>query len=354
MSSYAEKKRSPAAVIREAMEREEKTTIWLSRQLGGRSRVSELLNGKREPSLREIKILRDVLGIPADDLIPRGQGITSETPIDFMKFPFREMKKRGWIDDIPKGKEMAEAIINELYQAAVCPNGITNAVAYRQTVVGHIRNDAHAARAWILGVRMAAKNMEANKPYVDLRHNPDFIREVARQSMKKKAPLHIVEFLSDRGIKLVIVPHLKKTHIDGAVFFMDGAPVIALTLRYDRIDAFWFTLLHEISHIILGHVSPDNAHTIMDDFEGAKESPDERAANELAASGMIPSPIWEKYAKLLDERSVVAMNTVAEELNIHPAIVAGQIRYRNKDYRTLSQHVGNRMVRKLFPEAFQM
>src|SRR5690606_14457409 len=78
----------------------------------------------------------------------------------------------------------------------------------------------------------------------------DFLRTLARFSYLDSGPLLAKEFLNKNGIHLVCEAHLPKTHLDGAALRLpDGSPVVALTLRYDRLDNFWFTLFHELAHV---------------------------------------------------------------------------------------------------------
>jgi hypothetical protein len=62
--------------------------------------------------------------------------------------------------------------------------------------------------------------------------------------------------LQEHGVRLVIVRHLPKTRVDGAATYVDGNPVVPLTLRYERVDWFGFTLMHEVARIALGEHGP--------------------------------------------------------------------------------------------------
>ncbi len=126
--------------------------------------------------------------------------------------------------------------------------------------------------------------------------------------------------------------------------------MIGLTLRYDRIDNFWFSLMHELAHIAL-HLE-DNAQFFDDldllDFT-EQENPIEYEADKLALESMIPTEAWKGSAASM-LRSPDAANALATRLESHPAIGAGRMRYEFKAYRLLSSLVGHREVRKLFPE----
>jgi len=68
---------------------------------------------------------------------------------------------------------------------------------------------------------------------------------------------------------------------DGAAICRgDGAPLIALTLRYDRLDNFWFTLLHEFAHVSC-HLSGDTS-VILDDLDVKGSDKIEAEADEFA------------------------------------------------------------------------
>ena len=125
-------------------------------------------------------------------------------------------------------------------------------------------------------------------------------------------------------------------------------PVIGLTLRHDRIDNFWFCLMHELAHVSL-HLSESNTE-FYDDLEvEAHEDPREQQADDLAMEALIPSGVWlESPASEL--RTPEAVEDLASQLGIHPAIVAGRIRYESKSYRILSQLIGYKQVRPCFPE----
>lgn len=81
--------------------------------------------------------------------------------------------------------------------------------------------------------------------------------------------------------------------LDGAALLdTDGTPIIGLTLRNDRIDNFWFTLIHEVAHI-WKHMD-DNSEAILDDLERPSEDKREAEANRIAREAFIPRSIWKR------------------------------------------------------------
>lgn len=342
--------RTPGQAIAEAMAEHDISRTELAKLLGSRGRISDLLNDKREPTLREVKILRELLHVSADDLIPPLSSENDET--DWTKFPIKEMAKRGWIaSDVPRKQAEAKKAILDLAVRAGCADGRMEGAAFRESLASSRHSDPLALRAWLLGTRLLAQRMKA-APYTK-RLSQQILTELIHKSTLVDGPVKAQEFLAEHGVRLVINPHFKKMYLDGAVFFMDGSPVIALTLRYDRLDYFWFTLCHEVAHLVLGHVSPDNAKTVMilDDFDAKSQEEIETQANQLATWAAIPEETWSTYPEL-ETGSIADLYLVATALGIHPAIVAGQIRHRRNEYRILTQHVGGKMVKRNFPEAF--
>ena len=154
------------------------------------------------------------------------------------------------------------------------------------------------------------------------------LKEVARLSYFENGPLQLArEFLEKQGIHLIVVPHLPKTYLDGAAMLMpDGTPVIGLTLRHDRVDNFWFTLLHELAHVAR-HLNKTE-RIIVDDLDLRRhdalsgEDKVEKEADEMAREGLIPGKAWEKSLAIKGELSgaeeVTSPGRTTENRSCHP------------------------------------
>jgi HTH-type transcriptional regulator / antitoxin HigA len=130
------------------------------------------------------------------------------------------------------------------------------------------------------------------------------------------------------GIYFVIVPHLSKTYSDGAAFYLDGHPVVALTLRYNRIDSFWFTLMHALGHIVAGHQG-----SYLDDLGNLELTEEEAEANRLAADWLIePEALQAFIARYQPRFSRKAIEEFAQSQGRHPGIVLGRLQ---NDHRAL-------------------
>ena len=91
----------------------------------------------------------------------------------------------------------------------------------------------------------------------------DWGNDLARLSVHADGPARVAKVLRSFGIVFVVLEHLPGTYLDGAALRRsDGVPVIAITLRYDRLDNFWFTLIHEFCHVAC-HLSADTPVILM-------------------------------------------------------------------------------------------
>ena len=127
----------------------------------------------------------------------------------------------------------------------------------------------------------------------------------------------------------------------------DGTPVVGMTVRHDRLDNFWFTLLHELVHV-QKHLHK-NADSFIDDldFEDSTD-PREIEADRGARDALIPASSRFKQSRAFRQKTPSAIRELASELQVHPAIIAGRIRHDMRNYRMLNQLVGTRQVRSVF------
>lgn len=172
-----------------------------------------------------------------------------------------------------------------------------------------------------------------------------WLHELVQLSASKEGPIEAIEFLRERGIVVVIEPHLPHTRLDGAAFLLStGIPVIGITLRYDRLDHFWFTLLHEVGHIFL-HFNHGLETGFFDDFD-VDASDFEIEADTFARSALIPDEIW-KNAPVRFSKAPELVKSFAASQGVHVSIVAGRLRQERKDYSKLSDLIGQGELRKM-------
>ncbi|MBK8088085.1 MAG: ImmA/IrrE family metallo-endopeptidase [Chitinophagaceae bacterium] len=163
--------------------------------------------------------------------------------------------------------------------------------------------------------------------------------------LQKKDHRKQENFLKGSGIRFIIEPQLEGTFLDGAALLMeDNSPIVALTLRYDRLDNFWFVLFHELAHIHL-HLS-ESLNAIFDDLD-AKIDGIETEADLFALNAMIPDIIWKKSLVRFSPSAQTIINQ-AKMLKVHPALIAGRIRKETGKYYQFSDLIGQGLVRPCF------
>lgn len=319
--------------------------------IGSRSKVSEVLSRKRPLTLSMVRALHKGLGIPAKALLQEQFLFdVGENAIEWNRFPIREMAARGWI---PGRVTDVDRQASEIMHRFLAPLGRDWApvALYKQThYVRSARHmDPYALAAWKARVCIRALESPPPVPFDPSVLTLTFMHELAHLSALNDGPMHAKEYLEKIGISLVVEAQLPETYIDGAaILAAPNRPVVALTIRHDRIDNFWFVVMHELIHV-WRHLTGDLT-AFYDDLDVEDPNNDqEREADHLAGEALIPEAEW-KNSPASNLRTQDAVQHLASRLRIHPAIVAGRIRHHYKSYRVLNRLVGQGEVRKLFSE----
>lgn len=339
---------TPSAIdaIKFVMEQRDLEPKDLIPYIGSKGRVSEVLSGKRSLSIEMIRSLEAGLGIPAKVLIKRPQ-LSDDAGYDSWDIKvFEEMKKRGYFEGLKESTKEKSTLLKQFFESINHPTAVQ--ALLRQSSYRTSTTDKTALAAWTGFVIKKADEIDC-PANVDSQIDTNFIRELVKLSADEKGPTKARKILLDKGIRLVIEPAFPKTYIDGATIFTEDKPIIGLTLRHDRLDNFWFTLMHEIAHIIL-HSDDDKIDVFYDEvYEtgDAAGSEQEVEADKLAADSLIPFDVWENSAAHLVP-SEITFNLLARELNIHPSIIAGKYRHDTKDWKMFSDMVKDNKVRYLF------
>lgn len=234
----------------------------------------------------------------------------------YAEFPIRQMAKRGWID----GDESADSL--EATVSRFVSSGPAFAARRREDV-----SKRGLQMAWLFRAHQIAKKL----------HVPPFSETKLKAAMENLRPLlfaeeetrNIPRILNESGIRFMIIEPLRDSKIDGVCFWLDKKwPVVAVSLRYDRIDHFWFVLMHEIHHVLLRHgmTSPKLDVNMMEAQDLCDE---ERGANEGAQEFLIPSPeINDFIARVRPVFSPMQVRGFARRIGVHPGIVVGQLQHR--------------------------
>lgn len=343
---------TPVEAIRFRMEQQGLKNKDLIPFIGSPSKVSEVLSGQRSLSLTMIRNLAQGLGIPAEVLIGKaGAELDPNDPaLQGHRFPIAEMVKRRWFAGFSGTVAEARAQAADLltaFSAALGKDALQPAFN-RQHVRSGSKTDPYALAAWRIHITSLALR-QSLPAYKEGTVTATFLRELVRLSYLDRGPKLAEEFLTKNGVRFVMAAHLPKTFLDGAALRLpDGSPLVALTLRHDRLDNFWFTLCHELAHVAL-HLDRQDTEGFYDDLDETKRDRCEQEADEMAQESMIPKKLWQSSG-LRQRATVAAVVKFADELRINPAIPAGRVRFERKNFALLNDLVGNGKVRPLFPE----
>lgn len=339
---------TPIEAIKFRMEQEGLTQRHLIPYIGSLPKVSEVLSGKRKLSLNMVRKLSRRLGISADILIATPVDDIHENNIDWSKFPLSEMRKRGFFkteESLPELKEYAEERVKGFL------NSISGGMDLRPImlkIAAHYRgNDKEVNKfslwAWQARILQLAEQSPINTPYKKGTVDEKFMKDLSQLSWSDNGPIIAKEFLNKFGIHLIIEPHFKETYLDGAVCIdSNGNPIVALTLRHDRLDNFWFSLMHELAHIAL-HLD-GNIEWFLDDLDVFNQDPQEEEADNCARSSLISKQQWDSESL----NSVSDILDFSNELKIHPSIVIGRLRRERGDYTIHAKSLKILKVRHFF------
>lgn len=235
------------------------------------------------------------------------------------KVPVREIIRRGWIKE-EKNPELLDQSVCQFLRIPSITDAPDRQWAARKS------GESPAQDAWFFRAKQLAECVSVFK--YSPKKMPRLIERLKHLMLSTHAIGQVPKLLAEFGIRFVVVETLKGAKIDGAAFGIEGSPAIALTLRYDRIDNFWFTLMHEISHVSHKDCSLDVELMEADDAT----LPDiERRANKEAAEMLIPPKKLDSFVMrcggLFYQKRIVEF---AHSQHIHPGIVVGQLRWRRE------------------------
>ena len=217
----------------------------------------------------------------------------SRFEIQWNLFPVKEMYRRHWLKGFDGSLSAAMAHKVELARAFVqqaMPR--RQPVFLRHKVRFGAQMDQYALWAWQCRITLLGRDVQPPTSFSRSYLSSDWFRGLMKLSREDDGPRRAQNALLEIGIPLIVEPHLPQTYLDGAAFLLpSGSPIIGMTLRYDRLDNFWFVLIHELVHV-RDHLRKGKLEGIFDDLES---EPDELEKNtdKLAGELMIPVEQWE-------------------------------------------------------------
>lgn len=238
--------------------------------------------------------------------------------------PIKEMIKKNWIKSADTVDSLVKEVINFWEMESLDFTFLEkSANLHFRKSEAYQQFNAYYALTWFQMAKKTAKNYSAS------RYNKDELKTLVEglyiyTTMDDGIP-NLLARLKQIGVKFYILNHLQKTYIDGASFCDNSNPVIVYTARYDRIDNFWFTIAHEIAHILLDMKKSDQF--FIDDISETPEKGKEETANQLASNILKMQEILEYFRPFKKYISEFRVLNCAKELQINPAIVVGTLQH---------------------------
>jgi HTH-type transcriptional regulator/antitoxin HigA len=251
------------------------------------------------------------------------------------------MIKRGWIEETDHGLLDVQMLRffgkNRIEDIPFIGSGEIGAFAAKKSEYSHTTPVQYA---WLHRVMKLAGMIDA--PTFDEEYLRQALPTIKAHLMDKDDLIHIPEILRKCGVRFVLVEALPGSKIDGVCVWIEGQPAIGMSARLDRLDNFAFVLRHECEHILRGD-GKDVTFAPVDEFDGDYESPDlpeeEKIANREAQEFCVPRKQLESFllrkGAFISEQDVLAF---AARLEIHPAIVIGQIQHKRNKYGWLRKY----------------
>lgn len=332
----------PGDYIREELEAREWTQLDLAAIVDRPANVvSDIITGRRPISPEIANLLGKAFGTSAqlwmnlqtafdlavaeskkDDAIERRSKL-------YEKAPIREMQKRGWLEE-STNVDILETQVCQFFEIGSINDVIHFKHAARKST--SYKEQSSAQEAWLKRAEKLARVIHIERPYSGRSFN-DLRNELKVLLFESEEISHIPRLLSKYGIRFLIVEHLPKTKIDGACFWLDNSsPVIVLSLRYDRIDWFWHSLIHELAHVknrdgySLDNEMFNETTTLSSDKPAIEKKADIFAVHFLVNQTELNDFI-NRLDPIYSRRNIIAFS---RNIGVHPGVVVGQLQHSNR------------------------
>lgn len=317
----------PGATIREQLEDRGMTQKEFAQRMDMTEKhISRLINGEVHLTPEVALRMEHVLGLPAqfwNNLEARYREklaiVESENAMDAdielaKKIPYAEIASFGWIPSARTATEKVNHLRNffGVAKLGIIDNVLIPGIAYRRTEVKD--SSIYALAVWAQKAKLIASTMSVEA--INVARLKEIIPAIRSMTLKSPEEFYpaLVKALASCGIALVLLPHMKGSFLHGATFYDGRKIVMGLTLRGRDADRFWFSLLHEIAHIELGHIG----HT------SALSQEEEREADQYAADILIPPKNYEEFTSR-GSFSEASIKQFSKAIDIDPGIVVGRL-----------------------------
>lgn len=268
----------------------------------------------------------DLARLPADGaVIARRAALHTAAPVN-------ELRRRGWIKGA-RDVVRSEGEVLEFF-------GVRTLEEIPRSLCAAARRSAQAERlspaqlAWCRRAKQLAEGVAVARGFTPERLRAQ-LGPLRAAAATPEAAGDVPALLAEAGVRFVAVKHLEGTKMDGAAMWLGSAkPVVALSLRFDRLDHFWFTLGHELGHLLNGDaqefVDDDLSGRLTEEASSETGAPAaaERKADAFAAEWLLPKADVERLvAGAAGRFERPTIRGFAAAVGVHPAIVVGRLHW---------------------------
>ena len=317
----------PGATIKEQLnDRKMSQKEFAARMDMSEKHISKLINGDVQLTPDVAVRLEVVLGVPAKfwnnlEAIYREKLIKVEAENKMeederlvKQLPYNEMAKYGWVKETRDSKERVVNLRKyfEVVELSLLENSQITRIACRRLAV--TEKGDFALLAWAQEAKLIARDVQTEA--IDIKSMIKVIPQIRKMTLLKpeEFAVQLKSLLAKCGVALVFLPHLKGSFLQGASFIDGNKIVVGLTVRGKDADKFWFSLFHELAHIVLGHIGKPN---------GTSEE-DEKDADIWARDILISKEEFEKFKQKKDN-SRTNICEFAKQQGIASGILVGRL-----------------------------
>lgn len=304
--------------------------------------VSDIIAKKRGITPETAKVLGEAFGTSAQfwlnlesmyqlSLVSNEDNHVARRARLYTRAPIKDMIKRGWLEPSTNIEVVEKRLLDFFEIRSLDKDAQFWAYAARKST--SYRAITPAQNAWLFRAKRIAKAVPVK----------NFSQAAFKEAIERLRPLlydveeirHVPRILADAGIRFLVVEPLPHTRIDGGCFWLDGSPVVVVSLRFDRVDCFWHTVFHELGHA-KNRDGIKNASLDVDLTDGGETPVDqkpeyEQEADRFAVETLVPQKKLNDFiAGVHPLYSRLKIMGFAKENHVHPGIVVGQLQYSKK------------------------
>ena len=326
----------PGELLSETLETLGLSQAELARRAGRPAQaINEIIRGAKEITPETALQFERVLGVPAHvwtrleadyrhnkARLEDQARLKGELPL-VSRYPYAAMARHGWVRRTRHVLEQLQELLRFFGVVSLKQVPTIEAAAFRRS--RKVNASPEALAAWLRqGEREAQALPVAKFSAQQVRAALPELRSLTRRPPEEFEP-RLRQLLSDAGLALVLLPHLPATGAHGATRWLNpDKALIHMTNRYRWADVFWFSLFHEIGHLLLH----DRSSVFIEDENGDQQEQElEHEADRFATNELIPLTAFKVFVQRPDHRTRAAVLEFAREIGVAPGIVVGRLHH---------------------------